>query len=98
MVDDCYGSKRLAKGQLIKPYKNKKGYLKVTLYLSKTEWKKKRVNRLVAETFISNPENLPEVNHKDGNPENNSISNLEWCNGEYNRRHAQMMKKGIIEL
>lgn len=96
MVDDCYGSKRVAKGQIIKPYKSKKGYLKVTLYLNKKEWKKKRVHRLVAEAFIENPFNYPEVNHIDGNKENNSVTNLEWCTGEYNRNHAKMMRQGIL--
>lgn len=46
------------------------------------------VHRLVAIQFLSNPRNLPEVNHKDGNHSNNSIYNLEWCTAEYNRRHA----------
>ncbi len=47
------------------------------------------VHRIVATQFIPNPYNLPEVNHKDGNKNNNSIYNLEWCTAEYNRRHAK---------
>lgn len=47
-----------------------------------------QVHRLVANQFIPNPRNLPEVNHKDGNHANNSVYNLEWCTAEYNRRHA----------
>lgn len=46
------------------------------------------VHRLVATQFLPNPRHLPEVNHKDGNHENNSVYNLEWCTAEYNRRHA----------
>lgn len=46
------------------------------------------VHRLVAIQFLPNPRNLPEVNHKDGNHNNNSVYNLEWCTAEYNRRHA----------
>ena len=45
-------------------------------------------HRLVAEAFIPNPDCLPEVNHKDGNKQNNAVSNLEWTNRSRNMRHA----------
>lgn len=61
------------------------GYFVVNLYLD-GKYYHKRVNRMVAENFIDNPENLPVVNHIDHNRKNNHISNLEWCTVEYNSR------------
>jgi hypothetical protein len=46
------------------------------------------VHRLIAIAFIPNPDNLPEINHIDGDPLNNNISNLEWCTHQYNMQHA----------
>ena len=68
-----------------KYYEN--GYLRASLSKNK-EKKKVLIHRLVAETFIPNPENKPEVNHIDGNKKNNNASNLEWCTHCENIKHA----------
>ena len=92
-----WGRVRNAKGQLLKFYKNEKGYLKVDLCKDNVK-SKCRINRLVAEAFIPNPYNLPQVNHKDGNKENNSFTNLEWIDNYRNQKHADMLRKGIIMI
>jgi hypothetical protein len=69
------------------PDKNKSGYCYVHLFKDGKE-KNCLLHRLVAETFIPNPDNKPEVNHIDGNKYNNQVSNLEWVSSEENKQHA----------
>lgn len=52
-----------------------------------------KIHRLVAEAFIDNPNNLPEVNHKDENKLNNAVDNLEWCNSSYNRNYGTRLER-----
>ena len=74
---------KFGKERILKPGRNNKGYLLVGLRKN-GEKKTYKVHRLVAKTFTPNPDNLPEVNHKDENKENNSVHNLEWCDRKYN--------------
>jgi DNA-binding transcriptional regulator YiaG len=74
-------------------YVGSTGYYMVSFsYLNKS--KPLRVHRLIAETYIPNPENQPEINHKDGNKLNNNISNLEWVTHLGNMQHAN--KAGLM--
>ena len=78
----------LQKGQMLKPYMSKKGYLKVDLGDGFGKRKSVYVHRLVAIAFIDNPMNYNQVNHIDGVKTNNRLDNLEWCNNSMNQLHA----------
>ena len=67
---------------------NNCGYCYVNLYVKGKRQKMARVNRLVAEAFIPNPDNLSDVNHKDMNKTNNHVSNLEWSSHRGNVQHS----------
>lgn len=72
--------------------RNKTGdYIRIVLQKRGRKQETVLVHRLVANVFIPNPLNLPVVNHKDGNKQNNSASNLEWCTNSYNVRHSMNM-------
>lgn len=64
------------------------GY-KVVKLRNKNKVITKKIHRMVAEVFLDNPDNKPQINHKDGNKANNHISNLEWVTASENIRHAK---------
>lgn len=74
---------RTGKPRLLKPAKAGNGYLFVGLHKD-GERTQKLVHRLVAEAFLDNPYNLPQINHKDENPANNHCENIEYCSAKYN--------------
>lgn len=75
-------------GRILLPAIDHRGYERVCLF-KKDRRRRYRVHRLVAITFIPNPDNLPQVNHKDGNKRNNCVDNLEWVTNEENMKHSR---------
>lgn len=89
-----YGNIVGMNGYQLKTFKNKKGYLVFSMPIKAIGTTFSRgVHRIVAIAFIPNPLNLPEVNHKDGNKENNYYENLEWNTTKQNINHA--IKTGL---
>lgn len=78
---------RITKGQLLKPLKTNRNYFRVDLKQNQKN-KYKSIHRLVAETFIPNPNNYPIINHIDGDTSNNKADNLEWCTQSHNIKEA----------
>lgn len=81
-------------GGLKKPSLDRDGYVRINAKSGGTQ-KIISVHRAVAKAFLSNPSSLPAVNHIDGNPRNNRLSNLEWVTYKENSRHAVRM--GLIK-
>lgn len=75
-------TKKYIRGQI-----NNEGYIRLGLYGDNGE-KKFLIHRLIAQTFIPNPENKPQVNHIDNDKSNNCVDNLEWITNKENRNHA----------
>jgi len=91
-VATAYSAIRTFKGKILAPWTDRYGYLHVNLW-SERKMKSKTVHRLVAGAFISNPDNMPEVNHKDEDKQNNRADNLEWCDTRYNINYGNRSHK-----
>lgn len=97
-------SRKSGKSVELSVQENADGYYVVNLF-SGGKYHHKRVNRLVAETYIPNPNNFPVVHHKDDDRKNNSVGNLEWCTADQNnmykverKRHSFGTSHGMSEL
>ena len=86
-VSNLGNVKSLRSGKLLKQANNREGYKLVCLTI-KGKSRSFSVHRLVALAFIPNPENLPEINHKDETHDNNCADNLEWCTRKYNLNYG----------
>lgn len=86
------------KPYLVKQRKDKDGYKIVTIRDKANKNYTLKVHRMVAETFLDNPNNLPLVNHKDEVKHHNNVTNLEWCDAKYNREYSKEAKLLNIRL
>lgn len=84
----------LVHGKIMSPWIDRDtGYLKVNLYTKDHKRKEKKLHRLIALTFIPNPQNKETVNHKDENKFNNTVKNLEWMTNEENLNYGTRIQK-----
>lgn len=90
------GIKRVLPSKMLAKRMNEKGYARVTLF-KENKGKNRKIHRLVAEAFIPNPMNLPQINHKDENKLNNQVSNLEWCTNQYNCSYGEKRHQKLSE-
>lgn len=93
LVSDTGIIKKSKTRKILKTKLNEKGY-EIVVIMIKGKKHILRVHRLVAKAFIPNPNNLPQVNHIDGNKLNNCVNNLEWVTNEENYAHA--IKNNLI--
>lgn len=102
------GRKQFVKGRILKQFSNNKGYMCVS-FGSRGKQVYLLVHRIIATSFLPNPNNLPEVNHKDNDRTNNVASNLEWCTSEYNiayrekygvsaKEFTKVLRKSVIAV
>ncbi len=83
--------------KVLSPGDNGWGYLQVGL-CKNGKGKSYLVHRLVAEAFLPNWFDYPEVNHRDENPKNNHVSNLEWCDGRYNTNYGTRNQRAAEKM
>lgn len=86
-------SLKFGKERILNPGKNSYGYIQVFLFDNKGKMKNMRVHRLVASAFLSNPYNLPQINHKNEDKTDNRVENLEYCDSKYNNNYGSHNKR-----
>lgn len=94
-VSNLGNIKSLRKNIILKPQKSNVGYLFVCLCKDGIQ-KNFTIHRLVAKAFLPNPNNFPEINHKDEIKTNNNVGNLEWCDHKYNLNYGNYNKNMSI--
>lgn len=89
-VSNLGNIKNIITNKILVGGKDKDGYRQVTLIKNGKQFNR-RICRLVALTFIDNPNNLPQVNHKDERVDNDNVNNLEWCTAAYNNTYGNRL-------
>lgn len=99
LISDRGRVKSLKYDKILKPARSgrRRNYLQVVLYRKDGSKYRPKVHRLVAEHFIPNPLNLPQVNHKNMDTFDNSVENLEWCDNTHNQRERRRLHDGKIK-
>ena len=92
-VTQLNGITKTIKGKILKQFSIPSGYLYVTIAKEVGKFSPHRTHRLIAQTFIPNPLNLPQINHKNENKADNRVENLEWCTVEYNTYYGHRIEK-----
>ena len=97
-IVNCKGEKQayVHKGQMMKGFQMDNGYVALVLK-GRNRIKRFLVHRLVADAFIENQDNLPQVNHKDECKTNNAAYNLEWCDGKYNSNYGNHLVHSLAK-
>ena len=90
------GRKKVLEEKILHSFLSDLGYYHVMLSKDGVS-RRYKVHRLVAKAFIPNPNNFPIINHKDENPKNNVVDNLEWCTQGYNVRYGTMIERGRLK-
>lgn len=91
------GQQFIINEKILKPINRGKNYMVVHLCRNSAV-RKTSVHRLVAQAFLPNPMNHPFINHKDENPSNNHVNNLEWCSPQYNNTYGNANAKRSITM
>ena len=94
VVDTIRNCERLLKGKVLIQRDNSNGY-KGVMFCKEHKLYNKYVHRLVAEAFLPNQDDLPQVNHKDEDKSNNRADNLEWCTQLYNNIYGSRMERQV---
>ena len=97
VVNGKNGSKRKVSGNILKPRAQQNGYLMVNLCKNGIR-RSYYMHRIVSTAFIPNPDNKPQVNHKDEDKLNNSVENLEWCTAKENTNYGTRTKRSSEKL